>query len=211
MGSAFLVIFGIEYGGEAIYRVYLFSLPWAALLTAFAVAPDGAWTRWSSVRAGVLLVILLGLFMQAYFGLSEVNQVRPTELTASHYFNAHARTGSVLVLAAPNFPERSTGTYAQFVVTSGAFDPQLLSDPHLQHQVFNAADLPEIEAIVGVYSPNGYLAITTGMKTYAHLFKLLPDGSLDSLDKTLAASPQWSLFFRNQDAVIYQFNGQRSR
>jgi hypothetical protein len=45
------------------------------------------------------------------------------------------------------------------------------------------------------------------MKIYSHVFKLLPDGSLDSLDNALAASPQWRVFFRNQDAVIYEFVG----
>jgi hypothetical protein len=151
--------------------------------------------------------VVLGLFLQAYFGLTEVNQVRPTEVAASHYFNERASAGSVLVLAAPNFPERSTGTYGDFVITSGAFDPQLLHDPKLEHRMLGAADLPEIEAIVKSYAPHGYLAITTGMKIYSHVFKLLPDGSLDSLDQALAASPRWSVFYRNQDAVIYEFIG----
>jgi hypothetical protein len=209
IGSAFLIIFGLEYGGEAIYRVYLFSLPWAALLAAFALAPNQGWTKSASVRAGVLLVVMLGLFMQAYFGLTEVDQIRPTEVAASHYFNEHARAGSVLVLAAPNFPERSTGTYADFVVTSGAFDPQLVRDPVFKHRIFDAGALPEIAVIVRSFSPHGYLAITTGMKVYAHVFKLLPDGSLDSLDQALAASNQWTLFFRNQDAVIYELSDSR--
>jgi hypothetical protein len=206
IGSAFLIIFGLEYGGEAIYRVYLFSLPWAALLAAFALAPKQGWTKLASFRAGVLLVVMLGLFIQSYFGLTEVNLIRPTEVAASHYFNEHARAGSVLVLAAPNFPERSTGAYADFVVTSGAFDPQLIRDPVFKHRVFDASALPEIGVIVRSFSPHGYLAITTGMKVYAHVFKLLPDGSLDSLDQALAASNQWTLFYRNQDAVIYELS-----
>jgi uncharacterized RDD family membrane protein YckC len=207
IGSAFLIIFGLEYGGEAIYRVYLFSLPWAALLAAFALAPRQGWTKLASVRAGVLLVVMFGLFAQAYFGLTEVNLIRPAEVAASHYFNEHARPGSVLVLAAPNFPERSTGAYADFVVTSGAFDPQLVRDPHFKNRFFDAGALPEIAVIVRSFSPHGYVAITTGMKVYAHVFKLLPDGSLDSLDRALASSNQWTLFFRNQDAVIYELSG----
>lgn len=207
IASAFLIIFGLDYGGEAIYRVYLFSLPWAALLAAFAIAPQQGWTKLASVRAGVLLVVMFGLLMQAYFGLTEVNLIRPDEVVASQYFNEHARPGSVLVIAAPNFPERSTGAYADFVVTSGAFDPQLVTDPHFKDRFFGPSDLPEIAVIVRSFSPHGYVAITTGMKVYAHVFKLLPDGSLDSLDRALAASNQWTLFFRNQDAVIYELNG----
>jgi len=42
------------------------------------------------------------------------------------------------------------------------------------------------------------------MKVYAHLYDLLPDGSLDNLDHALAASKRWKLFYRNADAVIYE-------
>ncbi len=47
----------------------------------------------------------------------------------------------------------------------------------------------------------GYVAITTGMKIYSHVFELLLDGSLSGLDNALAASDHWRVFFRNQDAV----------
>ena len=42
------------------------------------------------------------------------------------------------------------------------------------------------------------------MKVDSHVFKLLPDGSLDSLSRALAASPDWRVFYRNRDVVIYQ-------
>jgi len=179
-------------------------LPWAACLAAFALAPTARWTWWSSARVGVTLTVMTLLFLQAYFGLAEINQVRPTELAASDYFYAHARAGSVLVLAAPNYPERGSAVYDHFVVTAGAFDPQLVSNRQFLHRTIGADDLPAIEAISSSYAPHGYFAITTGMKVYAHVFKLLPDGSLDNLDGALSASQHWRVFFRNKDAVIYE-------
>ncbi len=204
MFAPVLIVFGQQYGGEAIYRVFLFSLPWAACLAAFALAPTARWTWWSSARVGVTLTVMTLLFLQAYFGLAEINQVRPTELAASDYFYAHARAGSVLVLAAPNYPERGSAVYDHFVVTAGAFDPQLVSNRQFLHRTIGADDLPAIEAISSSYAPHGYFAITTGMKVYAHVFKLLPDGSLDNLDRALSASQHWRVFFRNKDAVIYE-------
>lgn len=199
-----LILFGQQYGGEAIYRVFLFSLPWAACLAAFALAPTALWTWWSTARVGVTLGVMTLLFLQAYFGLADINQVRPTELAASDYFYAHARFGSVLVLAAPNYPERGSAVYDHFVVTAGAFDPQLVPNREFLHRTLGADDLPAIEAIAKSYAPHGYLAITSGMKIYAHVFKLLPDGSLDNLDRALSASQHWRVFFRNKDAVIYE-------
>ena len=46
--APFLIIFGQEYGGEAIYRVFLFSLPWAACLAAVALAASARWTWWAT-------------------------------------------------------------------------------------------------------------------------------------------------------------------
>jgi hypothetical protein len=201
------LLFANDYGGEAIYRVFLFSLPWTAFLAAAALVPTGPWSIWSGVRLATALCVMLGLFLQAYFGLEQINQMRPDEVAASQYFEARAASGSVLILAAPNFPQRSTGSYDQFIVPSGDFDPSLTSVDRFQRRMLTAADLPDIESVVVQYErrPNtGYLAITTAMKVYSHLYSLLPDGSLDSLDRALASSPDWRLFYRNKDAVIYQ-------
>lgn len=202
--APFLIIFGQEYGGEAIYRVYLFSLPWAAGLAGVALVPAARWTSWATARVGIALGVTTLLFLQAYFGLAEINYVRPSELIASEYFYAHARPGSVLLLAAPNYPERGSGIYDHFVVTSGAYDPKLVPNPEFTHRMLGAADLPRIEAVLHSYAPHGYFAITTGMKIYAHVFKQLPDGSLDNLEQALAASKSWKLFYRNTDTVIYE-------
>jgi len=202
--APFLIIFGQEYGGEAIYRVFLFSLPWAAALAAVALAPAVRWTWFAGARIGIALSLMTLLLLQAYFGLAEINFVRPSEFTASEYFYAHARPGSVLILAAPNYPERGSAYYDRFVVTSGAFDPKLIPDKAFLHRILGADDLPAIEGLIKVYSPHGYFAITTGMKIYCHVFELLPDGSLDHLDQALSASKRWKVFYRNEDAVIYE-------
>jgi len=46
--------------------------------------------------------------------------------------------------------------------------------------------------------------ISHGMRRQVHYFGYLPDGSLDALVATLAVSPEWMLFYRNSDVVIYQ-------
>jgi hypothetical protein len=202
--APFLIIFGQEYGGEAIYRVFLFSLPWAAGLAAVALAPAARWTWWASVRIGIALSVITALFLQAYFGLAEINAVRPSEVAASDYFYGHARAGSVLILAAPNYPERGSPIYDHFVVTSGAYDPKLVPNPEFTHRMLGPDDLDAIESVLKSYAPHGYFAITSGMKIYVHDYALLPDGALDNLDHALAASKRWKLFFRNQDSVIYE-------
>jgi hypothetical protein len=207
MVAPFTIAFGVEYGGETIYRVFLFSLPWAALLVAFALVPRSGWSVFATARVALVLAVLTAGFLQAYFGLEEINEVAPGEVAASMYFNEHAQPKSVLVLAAPDFPERSTGAYTRYVVTSGAFDPQVIVSKQFGHRMLGPADVPAIADMVTAYKPkggHGYLAISRGMKVYTHVFKLAPDGTLDSLDHALAHSTRWRVFYRNRDAVIYE-------
>jgi hypothetical protein len=195
-----------DYGGEAIYRVFLFSLPWAAFLAAAAIAPQVRWRLWDSLRVTAVLLALVGLFLQAYFGLAEINQVRPTEVQASLYYYDHSVSNSVLVLAAPSFPTRVSGNYDRSRLVRGV-DPNLTDIPTFQHRTLTTEYLPSVEDLVRKTegpSGSGYLVITTGMKLYCHVYSVLPDGSLDSLDQALARSSGWRLFYRNHDAVIYE-------
>jgi hypothetical protein len=198
-----------DYGGEAIYRVFLFSLPWAAFLAAAAFAPYVGWRLRDSLRVGAILLALVGLFLPAYFGLDEINQVRPTEVQASLYYYDHSAPNSVLVLAAPSFPTRASGNYDRSRLIRGV-DPNLTDIPTFQKRMLTSQNLPDVEALVTkaeVPTGSAYLVITTGMKIYCHVYSVLPDGSLDSLDQALARSPGWRLFYRNHDAVIYEIVG----
>jgi hypothetical protein len=223
MVSPAVIVFGHDYGGEATYRVFLFSLPWAAFLAASALGPKTApasdrprptrmrktyWaSRWPSVatlRITVVLAELLALFLPAYYGLAEVNYIRSTEVTASQYFYAHGRPKSLLILAAPYFPARIAGNYDRFIVTTEA-EPTLTQFPRFRHRFLTARDLPDIESLPTPYGArSAYLVISTGMKVDSHVFQFLPDGSLDSLSRALAASPNWRTFYRNRDVVIYE-------
>jgi len=205
--APFLLVFGQEYGGEAIYRVYLFALPWAVLLAAGGVMlRDGrGWRSWATVA--LLPALLIGLFLQAYFGLEETNVINGNQIAASLYFEGHAPAGSILVLAGPDFPQRISANYSRYVVTSGAYDPVLLSDRHFRGRALGSADLPAVDAFVLAYRKPGshaFLAVTSEMKTYCHVFKLAPDGSLDGLQRALAASPRWSVFYANPEVVIFE-------
>lgn len=303
MASPAAIVFGQDYGGEATFRVFLFSLPWASFLAAsslttpsrpgpsrttvrvagpnatvyprrlgawlervFGAAGDRTrwsfnrsfesrhcddlrsslatglyaivdstqvpasratparssdavrdravrwrrrnhWSAWKSGRVAIMLAALLALFMPAYFGLEEVNYMRPTEVAASEFFYEHARDDSVLMLATPYFPARLAANYDHYTAPAQN-DPYLTEFPYLRDRTFTASDLPDIESLMEKYehgrSGSGYLAITSTMKAYSDTFQVLPRGSLDRLDAALGASPAWRVFYRNRDAVIYQ-------
>ena len=207
--SPAVVILLSTYGGEALYRAYLFSLPWVAALAAMALNPR----PFRAVKAaaaipGLALLVAVGLIIPAYFGLDETTVIPRTEIQASAYFYAHAKAGSLL-LGSPDFPFRLGSTYNQFILGRSDSDPSFLNDRHLWHRTLGTKDLPAFASMIHQYCPparcrTGYLVISTGQANYATMYGILPDRSLDSLESALLLSPDWTVFYRNQDTIIFR-------
>jgi hypothetical protein len=204
-----VIVVADTYGGEAIYRVYLFSLPWFALLAAFALRPGG--DDWSSLRAVARLLVpfavLLGLFLPAYFGMAATNEVRPGEVAASQYFYDHAPPRSVLMIASPQFPVRLAGNYDQFRLTIGEADPSLLTvKPSLRHKVLGDRHVPAIAQAMRDYGDGApaFLVVSRNGKVTSQVLDLLPRGSLDELEQALSRSQRFRVWYRNADSTIFQ-------
>jgi len=207
-GAPALLAFGQNYGGEAIFRIYLFSLPWAAILAACALAPrSGVWGRLSGTAVVVVLSGVVVLFMSAFYGSVELYRVRPGSVAASQYFYAHAEPGSALGLGAPNVPARLADNYDQFV--AGSTPPPLTAVEAFQGHQLGAADLDTLASIyqTSVRDTPGkvYLSLSLDQDAYAEVLGYLPKGSIASVDRALAVSPRWRVFYRNGEAVIYEF------
>jgi HEAT repeat protein len=203
------VALGQSYGGEAVFRIYLFSLPWTAVLAAAALDPrSGPRRLWVATRVGVVLAVTVTLFLSAFYGSVELYVMRPGEVEASQYFYDHAEPDSVLTLGAANFPARLGSRYDEFRLTGDHLPNLLTTVEEFRHRTLGAEDLPAIEAFVTGYVPGAgrrYLALSTGQAVYSEVLGLVPPGSLASLDAALAQSPNWSVYHRNADAVIYRF------
>jgi hypothetical protein len=204
-----LIIFGESYGGEVIYRVYLFSLPWLALLCAFALQPGRrGWSPRSSLfRVALPLVGLLALFLPSYFGMAEVNHVRPGEVAASEHFYRNAPQHSLLMLASPQFPVRLASNYEQFQLAIGESDPNLLVvEPSLRGRMFGARDVPVIAEVLRDYGGGrpAFLVVSRNGKVYSDVFNLLPGGSLDRLERALQRSSRFRVWYRNDDTTIFE-------
>jgi hypothetical protein len=210
-----LIIFGESYGGEAIYRVYLFSLPWLALLCAFALQPGRrGWSPTRSLlRVALPLVALLGLFLPAYFGMAQVNQVRPGEIEASEHFYANAPRHALLMLASPQFPVRLASNYEQFQLAIGESDPNLLVvEPSLRRRMLGPREVPIIAEVLHDYGGGrpAFLVVSRNGKVYSDVFDLLPSGSLDRLERALERSSRFRVWYRNDATTIFELVPSRS-
>ncbi|MEU7467081.1 hypothetical protein AB0A94_00700 [Streptomyces sp. NPDC044984] len=196
-----------DYGGEMLFRVYLFGLPGAAFFAAAALVPAVAGTHRSRMRAvrrrvaavalpAVLLVLLAG-FLPSYYGKEKMYYTPPEET-------------ALVTRALDNAPDGSL-----ILATSGSFPQALHRYDRLEHWFFAEQELPENERMLK--DPAGYLAagIPPGTRTYVVLTRtqdvytagegLLPPGGFETLRTKLSASPLFRTVESHSYGVVLEY------
>lgn len=102
--APFVLVALQSYGGEALFRVYFFALPFLALLAALAFFPTRGPRRSPAALAATLAVslVLLPGFVLARYGNEVFERYTPGEIQAMHYVYDHVPTGSTVVTIAPS-------------------------------------------------------------------------------------------------------------
>ncbi|XVU22098.1 hypothetical protein ACQPZJ_33170 [Actinoplanes sp. CA-054009] len=201
---------GGNYGGEAIYRVFAFSLPFVGLLVGLLWVGKGRRGVPMMIVSGVLMAALLLAGLQGLQGQLYVHQVRATDIVAANYFYEHAETDSGLILVAPNFPTKLAGNYGSFNKGHVSVDISLVGDPLFTNSI-SGARLPDIETYIRAmnYKTN-YLVVSDAMADYTDYFGTEPKGAMTSLETALRASADWKVFYQGPGVTIFQLVGSSS-
>ncbi|MCU1677092.1 MAG: hypothetical protein JWM93_1850 [Frankiales bacterium] len=205
--SAFSLLAMQSYGGEAIFRVFLYALPGCAVLLAPVIERLVTTRRWTaSLVASVALVWSLAS-MQGYVGGWFVNLVRPTELNAARLLLATIQPPANITMAGPIWPERPSGHYVDFARANARYDTPMVWAAGVVGSTFdNAADVDKVTALMrGRGNVPNYLVISRQMIEYCDYYGIFPRGSLDRLSQRLLDNPQWELVHRSQDVVVFRF------
>jgi hypothetical protein len=202
--APFALLLGQNYGGEAIYRVYLFSTPWCAYLVCRMALRARQMPKVVGLVAASVLVSAAALVgIQGEHGQLSFDQFTPTEVAATQFVYTQAPIGSTILTAAPNLPARLTERYVDF---NGASDPDTLMPVlPLNSATITPVDMQKIIDFCNSYQSTVFVIITNSMTTYVHYFGYLPDGLLGSLQRAMDASPVWKAEYRSKDAVVYRF------
>jgi hypothetical protein len=207
--SPFVILAAQNYGGEAIYRVFLFSAPWCALLIAWALCevhlPRRAALRWSrraSLRwpiIGGVCVVVLFAGLQGLYGPVTVDAFSSGEVNASRWLYANIPRGSLIVLPVDNFPVLETADY-------NAYEVQIMpADPQVGASWLNEGNLPEVKAwIADLGHTSAYVVVSRSMNASADYFGA-PKGYA-TLVRTIPSALGGSVVYRNSDATIYRVN-----
>lgn len=187
------------FGGEVLFRAYLFASPFIALLAAQACRPRGReglpW-RAAALAACVALLVLPG-FLLGYYGKEQQNYFTPTEVQAARWVYGNAPSGSLLVEGSTNYPGRFLD-YEKFTYVPLDREPEestqvMLRDPAAKLAGW-FADPRYAQAFVILTRSQG-IAVDSGTS--------LPAGALEDIAESLRASPDFKIAYEAKDAIVF--------
>ncbi|WP_395361153.1 glycosyltransferase [Streptomyces sp. YH02] len=189
------------YGGEMLFRAYLFALPAAAFLVAALLLPPNPRRRVPYTLAvyPLLLALLGGLFF-GYYGKEAVNQYTLKEVAAARYVVEHAPPGSTIVTLTADVPGLDVDYEKHRRVQLAYQDPDdqrlLVIDP--------------VEGVTGfVYGATAerpaYVVLTRAQEKNLYLTGALPADVPGRLESALSGAEGFTRVYDNGDAVVYRY------
>lgn len=204
--APFSLIMMSDYQGEGIYRVFLFSSPWCALIMAKRLADLNIPSVLRLAVAGCWALFAgLGSAQAQDFGMWQMAEVPQSEITASAYFLDHAPPNAVLMLAAANFPSRLNGNYVLHNAQQSQNDLSLDEIPSFTgSRLKNVSPKFLAKQVEGLTGDRGFLVIAPSMEAYEDYYQFVTPGVLPSLIPRLRASVYWKLWYQNGQTFIFQ-------
>jgi hypothetical protein len=206
------VVGGFNYGGEAVLRVYLFSLPAAAVLIALLLDQRPPSPRRLS-RMGTTLppyryiawaltaVLVVALFPIARWGNEEFEYVSSGDLKAVEWVYAHAPPGATLVSANPELPWRYAhiDDYLYLGIGSLQFP---LSAEDVAALTDRLQTAPTFRNAFGGQGAPTYLILTRGQAGYITAQFGTKGNWVRRLSSELERSGSFGVVYQNRDAAV---------
>jgi hypothetical protein len=195
-----------NYGGEGIFRAFLFSSPWCALIIAIRLADlvRAPMVRLIATGAWALFAILASA-QSADFGQFPVIQMPPEEVSAAAYFLNNAPVNSTLMQVADNFPGRLNDKYVLHNTPQLPNDPALDLLPQFDGNALNVISPKSLaEAVTIIVKGSAYLVVSPSMYAYVDYYQSFTPGTLPDLVRRLKASDYWKVWYQKDGTVIFQ-------
>jgi GT2 family glycosyltransferase len=194
-----------SYGGEVIFRVFVFALPFMAVTAAaaFFPHPGASRPRLAGIWLAGVSLILVATFTVANYGQEAINYFTPQEVAAARWLYRTAPRGAEIVSANSNFP----WAFVHYNWYPYAYldYPAAVSRDTVRAPVQTVMPIMQPPA----YAPASYLILTRSQAEEESLTGNWPPGAFDRITSELLASGRFRVVYRNADAMILQLQ-QRS-
>jgi hypothetical protein len=203
--APFPMLLAQSYGGEVIYRVFLFSAPWTAYLICRLALRATRVPIAMAVIGSSLAIWLFALGgIQGEHGQLSFDRFTANEVRATQWVYNNAPKGSFIVAPGGNLPSKLNYRYVD--VSAGVGPIDLIDRLSEGDATVTPAELEMVTNYCVDLGKPVYLVITVGMINYDHYFGYLPDGKIANLRIAVATSPFWKAVFVTPDAVVFQLD-----
>ncbi|MGB8816660.1 MAG: hypothetical protein WCC66_01945 [Rhizobiaceae bacterium] len=192
-------MFANSYGGEILFRVYFFSLPFIAFFASAALFPTPAHghSRLVPGFAACCAFLLCVGFLFANNGKDRQYTFSRDEVAVTRWLYETARPNTLLIEGGRSYPSQFLNyEFFQYVPIANESRDQrmeIVQDP------------------VGVFArwlsdpkwSAGFVIITRSQKAYSDAEGVMPPGSIDKIEQALLASPRFRVVRESADARVF--------
>jgi hypothetical protein len=212
--SPMVLLFGQDYGGEAILRVYLYSLAGCAVLVAPLLTGllAGEYRRLRILpitAAWLVLVAIAAAGMQGFYGAWSYLTVTRTQLEQSIWLSETNPAGTVITTPAgpAGWPGRASADYVRHALVDPWYDIEFTER---QDFPLTAATIPEaLEQLESDAHSTGrrlYIVMPRKAWLYNDYMGRFPPGALDALVEQLDGRPGWTRVIDDADTVAFGYS-----
>jgi hypothetical protein len=204
--SPMLILGGQSYGGEAIFRVFLYSLLGCSIVLAPVVVAVLRGGRVRSFAGYLAVLVATSLSVQGYTGSWYANVMPKEQYETSRMVLARAELPSYLTSVAPVWPERSSWRYVDFARFEHDFDAPMTyaKDLMLRHYDTDEDYAAFIQALKTRSDASTYLIFTEQMRVYSWYFGILPWDAFPNLKAHMFQDKQnWEPLFDGQGITVF--------
>jgi hypothetical protein len=201
-GSSILILAGSSYGGEVVFRVYLFSLPFLAFFAAAFFYPTLAIGRswWTALVTMVVCGAMLAGFSLAYYGKEEMNHFTDGEVAATRYLYRVAPEESLIIEGTSTYPIRDQfyEKFSYYPIVIAVDDPPYAECEYSVDDLLSLLKDP-IYPGTSERAPASYLIVTRSQLAST---RLLGACSIQPVVDEMASLPCVETIFVDPDAAI---------
>jgi GT2 family glycosyltransferase len=204
--APFAMLAATSYGGEILFRVYFFALPFMAFLATGLFYPDGrsGTSRLTAPATASVSCLLLAGLLVGYYGKERQNHFSKEEVRASRYLYANAPAGSLLVSGVNNYPWAFEHYEEYSYLSLADLAPRDRRNVIARPAETIAAIARQSRALCT------YVVITSSEKAAVDMSGVMPAGSLERIEHRLATAPGYRLVLSNPSATIFGVRAPRS-
>ena len=204
--SPFVLLGLSSYGGEAVFRVYLYALPGCAVLIAPLLVTALRW-RTTVVVAAVATIAVAAAGLQGYYGTWYLNLARPSQYVLLNSLVEGTRApATVWSLHSAGMPARGTAAWIPLAAANDSFDSPVVERwPGFLEGFPDAGQFDAITAKAATSAGDTDFVFTDEAREAFAYFGYADPAAVDRFEAMFAASPVWCLRLQDETTRDYRY------